>query len=592
LKKDSFLWSVYLVVSVAAWSTPHAQTPDLQESHPDLTEIIASWQHHPTGPELPVSELTLDPNRKPRGHVSRSDAAQDVDRFFHLLQNGYCGYGYFSRDNDFDAARADILKDLQSRQTWPTREFAALVRKHLDFVKDAHLKLGDVRFAAHQDFWFVPDLDVTQHGERYYVGDSDNGQAIVSVNGRSPEEFSFPSLDRSGRPTYALGMLASHEPAPLQVVVEADGMASGRRYALTRSVYHRSDLFRRFRLGGIPVVRIGTFSDHDVEEVEGFRDSADELRHEACVIVDLRGNGGGNTRWPKEWIRRFTGQTPELAQVLTELVSRTALVGQSNYMAWLEAGPGRGIRDQLERERRWLAGRIEHFDASGAQPFWQAPHIPERPPIRNAVTLVVVIDAAVASAGEGLISYLHDQVDNVVLVGENTCGALTFGHLSAHRLPSSGLMVFLPVKLNLPLDMRMREEHGFDPDYWVPARDALNRAVAAIRAGTIATVKPLPQAVLATEFVPESPPRFSRAQVRRVVQIAAVILFGVVFVVFNRRRGPAPFVVSATVLVVAGAIGFADNPPARWMALLIGAVHGSVAGYKSWRLQRARAKSD
>jgi hypothetical protein len=158
--------------------------------------------------------------------------------------------------------------------------------------------------------------------------------------------------------------------------------------------------------------------------------------------------------------------------------------------------------------------------------------------------------------------------------------------MTAHRLPNSGLLAFLPVKLNVPLDMKMREERGFEPHYWVPAPDALNRAVAAIRAGTIATVKPLPPAVLATRFTPESPPRFSRQQKRRFLQIAVVIVMPALFVVVNRRRGPVIFVPFTAVLVAVGVVGFQDNPPARWIALLAGACSGVIAAYKSWRIRR------
>jgi len=589
MRNDLILWSLILVVHIAAWSTTHAQDPVSPYTHQGLTETIAACQHQPRGPELPVGELALDPDESTRRSISRSAAATDVDRFFHLLEHGYCGYGYFSRENDFGAAREEILAELHTRSDWPTREFAELVRKHLDFVADCHLKLGYVQFASHQDFWFVPDLVLTERRSKFYLGDHQNVQLLVSVNGCAPEEFAFRSLDPDGRPTHILGVLSASEPLPLRVKIETAGGVSERRYSLTRAIYSRSDLFRFFRLGGIPVVRISTFSDHHAEEIADFLSTADELRDEPCVIVDLRTNGGGNTRWPREWIRRFTGRTPQLHQVLTELVSRTALVGQMNYLAWLATGPGRAIQDRLEKEREKLAFRVDRFNESGAQPCWQAPYVPGRPPIPNEVTLVVVIDAAVASSGEGFISYLHDQVENVVLVGENTRGALTFGHMAAHRLPESGLMAFLPVKLNLPLDMNMREERGFDPDYWVPAADALNRAVAAIRAGTIPTVKPLPPAVLATEFVPESTLPFSREQTRHFLQVMAVIMVGILFGIVSRRRGPLIFVICAAGLVAAGAFGFADNPPARWLALLTGVGNAIVAGCKSWSAQRARA---
>ena len=42
------------------------------------------------------------------------------------------------------------------------------------------------------------------------------------------------------------------------------------------------------------------------------------------------------------------------------------------------------------------------------------------------------------------------------------------------------------------------------PDLWVPAEDAVNYAVAAVRQGTIATSQPLPPDVLQQDFVPES----------------------------------------------------------------------------------------
>jgi hypothetical protein len=454
------------------------------------------------------------------------------------------------------------------------------------------LKLGHVQFAEHQDFWFFPDMELTERSGRFYAGSGPDERVIVSVNGGDAEGFVFRSLSPAGLPVHVLGTLSPAEPEPLTVTTEAGGVASTQQYPLKRSPYNRSGLFRSFRLGGIPVVRISTFSDHHVKYLDGFLRTADELRGEPCVIVDLRGNGGGNTRWPKEWIGRFTGHTPELHQVLSELVSRTALVGQSNYMAWLAAGPGRGIEDYMAGERDRLAARLKNFEKGGARPYWRAPVVPPRPRIPNETTLIVIIDAEVASAGEGFVSYLYGQVDNVVLVGENTRGAVTFGHLTAHRLPNSGLIARLPVKLNVQLDKKMREERGFEPDHWVPARDALNRAVAAVRAGTIPTVKPLQPEVLAAEFVPESPRRFSRAETRRFLQIAVVIISGTLVGFVNRRRGGWIFALLAVGLVVGGLIGFDSNPQARVLALLLGGANAAVAAYKLLQPRRGRAGHD
>ena len=82
------------------------------------------------------------------------------------------------------------------------------------------------------------------------------------------------------------------------------------------------------------------------------------------------------------------------------------------------------------------------------------------------------------------------QAENVVLVGENSMGCLTFGNAGAHQLPHSKLMVWLPINVGLYLDKEFHEEDGLIPDLWVPAADAVNYAVAAVRQGTITTSQP------------------------------------------------------------------------------------------------------
>jgi len=583
-------WCFVVPLCLAAWLQAHAQAADPPVPPDVLSATIAKWQHVPRGPELPFEELEIDLNSRDPKEISSSDAAADVERFFHLLEHGYCGYGCFSEENSFEGAKTKIIEKLYTRDRWPTRELAELTRRHLDFIVDCHLKLGHVVFASHSDFWFVPDLELIERKGIYHITTAEGGHAIISVNGTDPESFVFPSINAAGQRAHLLGTLSLSDPEPLVAVMKENGVETERRYRLTRSEYKGIDLFRSFRLGGIPVVRIRTFSDHHVEQLDAFLRSADELRGEPCVIIDVRGNGGGNTRWPKEWIRRFTGQAPDMNQVLTELVSRTALIGQANYMAWLAAGPGSAIREQLENERDRLASEAAAFAADDVQPYWGAYYLPQKLPIANRTTLVVVIDRAVASSGEGLISYLHNQVENVVLVGENTRGALTFGHMTAHRLPNSKLLAFLPVKLNLDLDLEWREQHGFEPDYWIPARDALNHAVAAIRAGTIPTALPLSQETLAAEFVPESPPRFSRREIRQLLQIVAVILVSVVIAVANRKRGAAIFVLLTVGLATAAIYGFDDNPQARALALLLAIANGMVAFQKLRRRIRNGAR--
>jgi hypothetical protein len=212
--------------------------------------------------------------------------------------------------------------------------------------------------------------------------------------------------------------------------------------------------------------------------------------------------------------------------------------------------------------------------------------------IPNDTTLILVMNDLVASAGEGLIMRAS-QAENVVLVGENTMGALTFGNISNHQLPHSRLVVRLSINFGLFPDRTFREGKGLEPDLWVPAADAVNYAVAAVRSGTITTRQPLSPVVLGQPFVPED----SWARVRQgkavlFLQVALMIMAGSVWAFFMRKK---PHIV-----IIAGIAWFAVGSVGRlWMKepvssrfLLLGAaclVFGG--GIHLWRAHRSRAES-
>lgn len=151
-------------------------------------------------------------------------------------------------------------------------------------------------------------------------------------------------------------------------------------------------------------------------------------------------------------------------------------------------------------------------------------------------TVIIVMNGLVASAGEGLIMRVS-QAENVVLVGENSRGALTFGNISYHLLPHSRLKVRLPINFNLYLDMESREGKGISPDLWVPAADAVNYVVATVRAGTITTQQPLSPATLEQPFVPEdSWARIRQETISRWLVIGTLTVTGSVSANFLRRK--------------------------------------------------------
>ncbi len=136
---------------------------------------------------------------------------------------------------------------------------------------------------------------------------------VVSINGADPVPFVLPSLNDQGEPIYRLGLLFSAEPSPLLLTAANETGERQFEIELQRSnfTYFSEDIFREDIIGGIPVVRVRSFSDPYADALDQFVKTASDHRGESVIVVDIRGNHGGNERWPIDWIRRLTGEQTE-----------------------------------------------------------------------------------------------------------------------------------------------------------------------------------------------------------------------------------------------------------------------------------------
>lgn len=492
-----------------------------------LDKLRYSW----TDAELLVDDLLLKGKvHRPAG-VSTAAAVADVERLFYLFSHGYSGYGFFDDGTNWARAKENILAELDTRTSWSLSELTGLFRKHLGFIRDCHLMIDNQKFAVHRDFWYDTAVAVERESDQFRIHMDGDWREILSINGGPPADFIFPSLNRDGQRVFRLGMLSGEDPGGLQLELDAGNGARTITVPLTRSEFtHYS--FKRFdrdEIGGIPVLRVRSFSDHFWQQLEAFVASAETLKDTPVVIVDVRGNHGGNERWPIRWIYGMTGMRAEWQFIFSELRSVTAVTGRANGMRhWLRITP----------DSQFLAEEVKRFDAllddyrNGDQvAHWTEPRYPESTRIPNRTTIVVITNGLVGSAGEGFVMRVS-RLENVVVVGENTRGALTFGNVSLHRLPNSGLSVWMPVNFGLFPDLKFREESGLEPDFWVPAADAVNAAVAAIRNGTIETAMPLTPEMRRKRFIPEDIHHIRR----KLMVICGFLLLGLFWVVAAWRR--------------------------------------------------------
>ena len=531
-----------------------------EKIHEYVEQLRFSWDDQ----ELPLAELTMDVGANRRRSISSQQAQEDVERLFYLFSHGYSGYAFFNENGEFEKAKARIEQELSYQSQWSVQSFSRLLYDNLSFITDCHLRIGDYQYADHYDFWYDTKLQLAIVDQGYQLRIEGTDYIIASVSDQDPEEFVFPSLNNQGEPIYRLGILSKTEPAPLSIEAENDTEKRNFEVELHRSDfdYYSSDIFREDEIGGIPVIRVRSFGDPNADALSEFVETASTHKGEPVIIIDARGNGGGNEAWPISWIQGLTGEYAKSIFIFSELRNITTMAGRANVFAYLSDRYPH--MDNFRVELKQHTNIAEAFERGAEQPYWFSPEFQEMTLIENDTTVIIIMNGKVASAGEGLIMRAS-RAENVVLVGENTMGALAFGNAGFHKLPNSRLMINLPINFGLFPDTEFREEKGLSPDFWVPAADAVNYAVAAVRNGTIMTCQPLSPAILDTEFIPENPnSRNQRDRLITALLIAAYAAAASIWAYFMRRKPRIIVMVGAVWLIFSivwlftdrGAIGF------------------------------------
>jgi hypothetical protein len=219
----------------------------------------------------------------------------------------------------------------------------------------------------------------------------------------------------------------------------------------------------------------------------------------------------------------------------------------------------------------------------------------------NTVILANGVDARFGRDYSALLKHL--RLEWVILAGATVPDAVRDRHVTflgrldaAHsgeilRGMMTALIARLPINFGLYLDGEFREEAGIAPDLWVPAADAVNYAVAAVRSETITTRQPLSPAALEGPFVPEKPwARVWRERAVRALLIALMVSAGAVWA-FSARRKPRMVAAVGGVWTAIGTAWLAMKRPIGLGFLLVGVICLVWGGANLWRARRASEKS-
>lgn len=241
--------------------------------------------------------------------------------------------------------------------------------------------------------------------------------------------------------------------------------------------------YRKSSIGLIPIIAISGFPQASEPQWNGFSDAIKKTLTAAAIIVDLRGNSGGDDTRAHEMASVFLGRNLEtdwVREVICETAEAIALQINTYEMIIWRTYSSKNVVPPEELTQK-LQSLKDKAEALSFEPLDNCKVINQEllqdakseAPLAFKKKIFVLIDPCTVSSGEWAALYLKKH-PNTVLVGENTYGMIHFGNTGNLRLPHSGLNISLCMKINEITDGRFFEKKGILPDILISNTDSLN----------------------------------------------------------------------------------------------------------------------
>lgn len=417
---------------------------ELTQKRKDQLAIAGDW----SGLEAYVGEKAslvtgqewkklTDPNNPRNEFVTYDEAVADIDLLFRAYEEAYGAYHYFGAEK-FRQAKDEILHWLEGQETVVSPELHQIYMDSMQFLADAHngsLEPGSEGYMAlRHDYYYAEGWEFAKDEAGFYAT-ADGVKWYVA--GFSSDLISVEyKLCSDGRIVYAPVLFCTASEAnPCQISLEnGNGDVLTQEITWTKGgsrIWNSPDV-QCWEENGIAYLSVRSFARNQYgrELQNDFVPTGSKLKDAKLVILDLRGNHGGDSRFGSEWIYNLTGNWA---------VARQGTMRRGNALAKL-AFPG------MKR-----TGNTEAADGKFME---------------NHVPIVVLVDDKVASSGETMMQELS-TMENVMVVGSNTMGCTLCGNVVQMQLPNTGIPFSLGVDLFFANDaLENMDYRGLTPDVW------------------------------------------------------------------------------------------------------------------------------
>lgn len=398
----------------------------------DLVDQDLRWSYYPK-----ENTAEYDPEKI----LTQQQAIEDVTYLFDAFHDCYGPYEYFGGAEVFDKAEETIKTELQTKETLTAADLEQILLENLAFIKDGHFNINNKSPYMIKIPFFFREVAFVKTEEGYQAID---GRKVESVEGYDNlDKLMKRSISQEGKLVYYPVLLKDNDPSirldlpqscKETLIVHYTNKTTQELKAKPFQIYSETflktpeeyQIVTSRQNGEIPVFQ---FNEFDLDYEEEISEGAKVLKEAPIAILDLRSNRGGSALIAEDWISKYAN---------TLVLTNRKII---------DTKTGEFLRNE---EDKW---------------------------IENPNILIILSGKYSASASEMLIDCAYN-LENVLIIGENTMGALLGGQGST-CLPSSAVKVGVGNGLmSLQTEGDYFEElRGFYPDIWVPAGEAGELAV-------------------------------------------------------------------------------------------------------------------
>lgn len=447
----------------------------------DINNIIYKFDEKDMGLSQKEIELLLEydtsssnENFFPSKKVTKIQAIEDIELFFEFLKYTYAPYTFFGGDEKFDSAKSEIISKIVelTEDVITAKYLEDMLINHLNFIEDAHFRINEQVLAEPKYYFYNNDIEFEYDINGYFTYTDDIKYYIKNINDDSIfDKYLKLSINEKGDLIYNLGNIQSlNSSTKLKVNLYDDiNNEEVAMYVDLKCATYLNVDNKNFSIeikDNIPIVSIRRMIEDEANNnLSSFVETGDIIKKHPISIIDIRGNTGGKDTFAIEWFVNFSGKKPEKISTTATLYSKV-----NNYITnkTLE-----NINIDFEYEMLQEMIKDEIDKAKSDINKWDISYGSNKR-IQNNNLIFVVIDKLVASSAEVFIEYLY-SLDNVILVGTNTGGALRSNSFANGRLYNSKIRFSFGNSLSLYNDEVFSEGIGFQPDIWIGDNTAIEK---------------------------------------------------------------------------------------------------------------------